>query len=61
MSAGIADTNPTLETKDTFEELRHRAEMGLIEAKRLNAVSRPKGKDFKGTAVPYNIDLEYSP
>jgi diguanylate cyclase (GGDEF)-like protein len=61
VSAGIADTNPTLDPKDTFEELRHRAEMALIEAKRLNAVSGPKGKDFKGTVVPYNIDLEYSP
>lgn len=60
VTAGIADTNPRLEPEDTFEELRHRAEIALIEAKRLNAVSGPKNKDFKGTVVPYNIDLEYS-
>jgi diguanylate cyclase (GGDEF)-like protein len=56
VSAGIADTNPSLEPDDTTAELTHRAELALIEAKRCNKEITQLEESFKGTIVSYNGD-----
>jgi len=58
VSAGIADTNPTLDPNDTIEALTHRAELALMEAKRQNGEIDQKDDSFRGTIVPYSVDLE---
>jgi diguanylate cyclase (GGDEF)-like protein len=60
VSAGIADSNPAQEPEDTIAALTRRAERALIAAKRLNAKATRAAETFKGTIVPYKLDLEHS-
>jgi diguanylate cyclase (GGDEF)-like protein len=58
VSAGIADSMLYLDPDDTPEKLTGRAELALIEAKRLNAKRPTKDDEFRGTIVPWSVDLE---
>jgi GGDEF domain-containing protein len=60
VSAGIADTNLSLDPEVTASELTRRAEVALIEAKRINGEMEQKDETFRGTLVPYSIDLDRS-
>jgi diguanylate cyclase (GGDEF)-like protein len=58
VSAGIADTIPSLDPDDTAQQLTRRAEAGLIEAKRLNTENPQRNDDFRGTTVPWTAELD---
>jgi diguanylate cyclase (GGDEF)-like protein len=57
ISAGIAESNPSLDSSDTAETLTRRAELALIAAKLQNEGAQ-RDAYFKGTIVPYTVDLE---
>jgi diguanylate cyclase (GGDEF)-like protein len=57
VSAGISDTNPSLDPKDTVAKLTHRAELALNEAKRLNVQDTHRDESFKGRALPWTPNL----
>jgi diguanylate cyclase (GGDEF)-like protein len=54
VSAGIADTNPSLDTGDPSVDLTSRAELALIEAKRRNKEIERPDDSFKGGIVSYD-------
>ena len=58
VSAGIADSHPSLDPDDTADELTRRAELALMEAKRLNTEDLQKDERFKGRIVAWSRALE---
>lgn len=60
ISAGFADTNPSSDPGDTPERLTRRAELALIEAKRLTTNHSKKDEKFRGTITHWSRELQRS-
>jgi GGDEF domain-containing protein len=60
ISAGLADTSPSLDPSDTPDRLTRRAELALIEAKRLTGNHSKKDEKFRGTITHWSLERDRS-